>query len=161
MDSIVRIVASVTRAGKHATICYDVVGPIAAITFPDLAPPARRDELWKATCFELFVQVPGEDGYIEWNFAPSGEWAAYRFDGYRAGMRNADVATPVISTEVSGNLFRMSVTAELGDQPLRAGLSAVIRDVDGNTSYWALAHPAGKADFHHTDGFVLELAPLR
>ena len=29
----------------------------------------------------------------------------------------------------------------------------------GGISYWALAHPPGKPDFHHADGFALELSP--
>ena len=36
---------------------------------------------------------------------------------------------------------------------------AVIEAVDGSVSYWALAHPAGKPDFHHPDGFALQLPP--
>jgi len=39
------------------------------------------------------------------------------------------------------------------------GLSAVIEDISGGTSYWALAHPPGKPDFHHADGFALEFSP--
>jgi hypothetical protein len=34
----------------------------------------------------------------------------------------------------------------------------VIEDIGGGRSYWALAHPAGKPDFHHADGFTIELA---
>jgi hypothetical protein len=30
---------------------------------------------------------------------------------------------------------------------------------DGTKSYWALAHPQGKPDFHHVDSFALTLAP--
>ena len=44
---------------------------------------------------------------------------------------------------------------------LRAGariaLSAVIEEVDGTKSYWALRHPPGAPDFHHPDCFALEL----
>jgi hypothetical protein len=43
------------------------------------------------------------------------------------------------------------------DAPWRLGLSAVIEDTRGSLSYWALAHPPGKPDFHHADGFALEL----
>jgi hypothetical protein len=39
----------------------------------------------------------------------------------------------------------------------RLGLSAVIEATDGTISYWALAHPSDKPDFHHPDSFVLEL----
>jgi hypothetical protein len=34
----------------------------------------------------------------------------------------------------------------------------VIEDDQGRISYWALAHPASKPDFHHRDGFALVLA---
>jgi hypothetical protein len=42
----------------------------------------------------------------------------------------------------------------------RLGLSAVIEDKAGGKSYWALAHPPGKADFHHADSFARELPPM-
>jgi hypothetical protein len=41
----------------------------------------------------------------------------------------------------------------------RLGLSAVIEDISGGMSYWALAHPPGRPDFHHADGFALEFSP--
>jgi hypothetical protein len=37
------------------------------------------------------------------------------------------------------------------------GLSAVIEEVDGSKSYWALRHPPGQPDFHHRDCFALRL----
>jgi hypothetical protein len=40
----------------------------------------------------------------------------------------------------------------------RIGLAAVIEDTSGHKSYWALAHPPGKADFHHSDSFALEFS---
>ena len=41
----------------------------------------------------------------------------------------------------------------------QVGLSAVIEAKDGSRSYWALAHPPGKPDFHHRDCFALRLPP--
>ena len=40
---------------------------------------------------------------------------------------------------------------------LRLGLSAVVEEAHGVLSYWALRHPAGAPDFHHTDAFALPL----
>ena len=37
-------------------------------------------------------------------------------------------------------------------------LSAVIDEAGGAVSDWALAHGAGKPDFHHADCFALDLA---
>ena len=36
-------------------------------------------------------------------------------------------------------------------------MSAVLEAENGTLSHWALKHASGKADFHHPDGFVLEL----
>jgi len=41
--------------------------------------------------------------------------------------------------------------------PWRLSLSAVIEQADGRLSYWALAHPPGKPDFHRADCFTCEI----
>jgi hypothetical protein len=50
-----------------------------------------------------------------------------------------------------------SLLALSRQSPWRVGLSAVIEDTSGRKSYWALAHPPGKPDFHHEDCFAHEL----
>ena len=44
-----------------------------------------------------------------------------------------------------------------GDQGWQLGLSAVLEEVDGTKSYWALAHPEDKPNFHHPDCFAAQL----
>jgi len=46
-----------------------------------------------------------------------------------------------------------------GGRTLKLALTAVVEDNSGTLSYWALQHAPGKPDFHHPDGFVLELTP--
>jgi hypothetical protein len=46
-------------------------------------------------------------------------------------------------------------------QPWHVGLSAVIEERNGRMSYWALAHPTGKPDFHDPSCFTLELPAAR
>ncbi|MES2290864.1 MAG: DOMON-like domain-containing protein [Pseudomonadota bacterium] len=156
-----RIAVTIERRGAEAVITYELAGEIDEVVFPDIIPSERRDGLWTTTCFELFVRYPGDDGYQEWNFAPSTAWAAYLFDGYRTGMHNADVSAPVISRDMRDERYRLTVEASVDVAPCRIGLSAVIRHADGGTSYWALAHPPGKPDFHHADCFAAELAPSK
>jgi len=55
-----------------------------------------------------------------------------------------------LGAEISQDLLPQS-------RPLRLGLSAVVEDVDGILSYWALRHPLGKPDFHHADAFALQM----
>ena len=42
--------------------------------------------------------------------------------------------------------------------PWRYGLSAVIEEAGAVKSYWSLAHPPGKPDFHHPTCFAATLA---
>ena len=44
------------------------------------------------------------------------------------------------------------------DAAWRLGLAAVIEETSGRKSYWALAHPPGKPDFHHPDCFAHEFS---
>lgn len=72
-------------------------------------------------------------------------------------MRDADVPPPVIEIERGAESLVLRATLAVPDGALRVGLSAVIEERRGAKSYWALAHPAGKPDFHHSDCFALEL----
>ena len=155
------------------TLQFVVRGAVDRLLIPPPAPPTRTDELWRHCCFELFVLGEGE-GYTEFNFSPSGEWAAYAFDGYRAGMRNAETEPPVIRVEHDAERLAISVTLppfapswSKGVSVARAstssgrtagvGVSAILEETDGTKSYWALRHPPGPPDVHHPDCFALEL----
>jgi hypothetical protein len=145
---------------------YFVTGKIGGLRLPPLAPPVRTEELWQRTCFEAFVRCPGSDIYYEFNFAPSTQWAAYQFDGYRSGMREASgVIAPPIAVKASSALFTLQASLEfdwLSDLPRdvrwHLGVSALIEETSGRKSYWALAHPPGKPDFHHPDCFAHEFS---
>ena len=129
-----------------------------------LVPPwvssVRRDGLWQATCFEMFLKCP--DGrYFEFNFSPSTEWAIYAFQSYRGGMTPLAVDFgPHIEFTSSPTTFSLEADVDLGQippGPLALGLSAVIEETDGTKSFWALAHSPGRPDFHHADCFALTL----
>ena len=160
-----RVWASVEHAasfGAMATtnIWFGVGAPAERFKVDASAEPARKDCLWQTTCFEAFLRSSGGDGYQEWNFAPSGDWAAYDFAAYREGMREADVASPpYIRMEDNLTWWTMGATIAV-DAATRweLGLSAVLEQNDGSKSFWALAHPdSAKPDFHHPDCFVARL----
>jgi hypothetical protein len=142
-------------SGDELRLRYVVEGRIDRVAWPDQTTPERADGLWKHTCFEAFVGT--KSGYREFNLSPSGRWASYAFDGPRVGMRNAGEAATVIGLDAADG--RVGFEARIG-RPVaadRMGLSAVIEDIDGAISYWALAHPSDKPDFHHPDSFILDL----
>jgi len=143
-------------SGRQVRLRYVVTGEISRLALPEAASPERADELWKRTCFEAFATR--DTGYREFNFSPSTEWAAYDFDAYRAGMRNADVLAPRIEGRHGPQHYELHVAFDLPDDgKCHVALTAVIEETDGVKSYWALKHPPGKPDFHHADGFALEL----
>ena len=148
------------------TLTFVLQADLITLRIPAKRPTRQVDELWRHTCFEAFLMAGNGPGYREYNFSPSGEWAAYAFRDYRqandqqAGV-TADESAPVI--RVHRNAQRLALEAEvpLEPQPLtrsiRLGLSAVVESVDSGLSYWALRHPPGKPDFHHSDAFALQL----
>lgn len=150
-------------ASGSLLLSYVVTGTIGDLLLPQVAAPARADELWRHTCFEAFVKDAAGEAYYEFNFAPSTQWAVYRFNRYRSGMRAAtEIEPPQIVGQSAPDRYTLraalSLPDVLCDRNLRLGLAAVLEERNGNTSYWALAHPPGQPDFHRADGFALELA---
>lgn len=164
--AVTHIEAEVARPRAHTlAFTYAVTGRVSDLAMPPVTVVGRTDRLWRHTCFEAFVGSSAEVAYYEFNFAPSRQWAAYQFSSYRSGMRVAtEIDAPQITVQSNSerHVLRASLDVtqlSLGrGSTLRVGLSAVIEEVGGHRSYWALAHPSGKADFHHSDSFVLELA---
>ncbi len=157
--AVSRIEVDVTRPSPRALeLRYRVAGKVGDLILPTPASPARTDELWRHTCFEAFVRAPGAAGYCEFNLSPSTQWAAYRFTDHRDGMSDlTGIAAPRIEIGRNDQGFELRAWLELDDGPWRLGLSAVIEAANGDKSYWALAHPPGKADFHHADCFAAQV----
>ena len=157
------IAVEIGRTGSRGLrVRYAIDGNMRQIRMPRATPGIRTDGLWQHSCFEMFIQTGAGPEYLEFNFAPSKAWAAYRFDAYRAGMAEFRVASPHIALDRDIAPSALEAVIQLDssvsvDRPWRIGLSAVIEERNGRKSYWALAHPQGKPDFHDPACFVLEL----
>ncbi len=153
-------------ASAELQMTFRLDGDIPRIWLSPPGVPRIATELWRHTCFEAFIAVEGHPAYHEFNFAPSGEWAAYAFCGYRnGGILPDDAMSPQIAVRSTGTRFEMDAIVRLDllsaihtDAPLRLGLAAVIETSDG-LSYWALRHPVDKPDFHDANGFTMLLEP--
>jgi hypothetical protein len=140
-------------------IWFGIGAPADRFVIPEAAGE-RRDGLWQTTCFEAFLRAEGDEAYREWNFAPGGAWAAYDFNSYREGMRDADVgAPPYIRMEDNLTWWTLGATIAVpSGVHWQLGLSAVLEEKDGAKSYWALAHGGEKPDFHDPGCFTARLA---
>jgi hypothetical protein len=144
---------------------YALQGDIARVRLSDSPRATRTDGLWRHTCFEAFVGAAGVAGYYEFNFSPALAWAAYRFEDYRHGMTPAPLAqAPRLRVQRSPAGLEFAATLDLAGLAdlaaaarLQVALAAVVEDEGGRLAYWALRHAPGVPDFHHRDGFTLEL----
>jgi len=154
----------IARQGERLRVEYTLHVPAASLAIPPPTPnPRRRDELWQATCLELFLAVPGQESYREFNLSPSGDWAIYRLDGYRRGLRAdpAWTALPFTRQDQPG-MLRLTLATTLPPElaasaQLEAAITAVLQHQDGRCGYWALMHPGPEADFHRREGFGLRI----
>jgi hypothetical protein len=158
------VTGAAVRRGALITIHYRLEGEFAPPPpRPAGEPPRRLDGLWRDTCCELFLAVPGEPGYLEVNVSPALDWNAYRFDACREGGRAEDTIRELPArARRDGTVLELSFTLDLTpaglDAPLlEAGVSAVVRAPDDKLSYWALRHGGPAPDFHRRDGFTLRL----
>ena len=136
-----------------------------ALVVPPFAGKGRADELWKTTCFELFLRPDGGASYCEFNLSPSERWAAYDFCGYREGVAERPAEREPQTTIRQGSSFAIFDAAipltALPASDCAMNLAAVIEEEGGAKSYWALAHPADKPDFHDPACFTSTLAAPR
>jgi len=150
-------------ADRSLRLCYRLDADPDRLRLPaPISDPGRADELWRHTCFEVFVAGHQSTAYREFNFSPSGEWAAYAFTAYRVGitplaLRNA----PLLQWQREAARLELIATlpaeALIADKEgMRIALSAVIEEQSGTITWWALKHPVGQPDFHHPESFVLE-----
>ncbi|HYD24296.1 MAG TPA: DOMON-like domain-containing protein [Croceibacterium sp.] len=131
------------------------------LVVPPFAGKGRSDDLWRTTCFELFLKPAGGEAYCELNLSPSERWNAYDFDGYRGAMRERPFPHEPECTMRQGSSFAIFdaaiPVAGLPDADCAMGLCAVLEEQGGAVSYWALAHPAARPDFHAPACFAAEL----
>jgi hypothetical protein len=156
----------VIRADRNVlALTYELTGDLAQVQLPTGSVEQTPRPLWQHTCCEIFIRRAGHEPYHELNFAPSGAWAAYAFDRYRAGAPLVDDALqPEIRVQRSGEVLELRAFVRLdrlsplhANSKLALALATVIEEPDGKLSYWALVHGPGKPDFHDPGAFALEL----
>jgi hypothetical protein len=141
---------------------YELVGDLARVRLGTGPPDGPTEGLWRHTCMEVFVGVTPAGPYLEFNLAPDGQWAAYRFSGYRAGMAALTaIRPPRIELRIQSDRLLLSAEVELPAEvaagALRLGVTAVVENTRGQLEYWALRHAGPKPDFHHPDSFGFEI----
>jgi hypothetical protein len=157
--SIGAIDAGFALADACLAFRYRLRGDMARIRAPRAQTAERCDFLWKHTCLEAFVGVEGRAAYREFNFSPSGQWAAYDFGDYRQGLADPEGEAPRMNLYSTEEGIEMKVSLPLSFLPAcntawEIGLAAVI-ETDKGLSHWALRHLLPHPDFHLRGSFIL------
>ena len=162
----IEITGTVALEAGALNVIYCISGATERVKYARAGTqPSRKNELWRTTCFELFMKVPAGSEYWEVNLAPSRDWNMYHFTGYRSALQQELLVTDInIATEVAqSRLVSLRATLPLPlsvvGQKLALGISSVIEDHDGNLHYFALRHCGIKPDFHDPAGFDITLDP--
>lgn len=158
------ISGTVDRQNNIFVIQFNMVGNLGEIFLPSaITNPARKDELWRTTCFELFIAAKESPNYWEFNMSPSGDWNVYVMDAYRQVNMKEETRIQRLLVQVQQNVTCISLKAEIDlnsiigrEKAVEAGITSVIQTNTKKESYWALTHPQAKADFHLRESFVFE-----
>jgi len=158
---------SVERTLSELKFRFDLANA-SGVRIPPIGDLRRGKDLWKRTCFEVFLGVPDSPEYFEWNFAPSGEWDYFSFADVRTrsewsrlspltGVRSAHWSQgPGLQLELRLGLgFSDRLEWALANRrPLEVGLTAVLEASGGELSYWATRHQANQPEFHARTSFA-------
>ena len=129
----------------------------------------RKDNLWMKTCCELFISQASHSSYLEFNFAPNGDWSAYSFASYREDRCDPSIeAIPLIESHYSKHEFTLDVSidktelvsllnsSEDNDPSfIQLGICAITQTHSGHKIHWALHHPRSSPDFHDINSLAV------
>lgn len=161
-NGIVALTVATDYSANGLALSFRLTGDPRDVLIPPPAPATATDGLWQHTCCEAFIATDSGTDYREFNFSPSGQWAAYRFTDYRCrDERFQPPLAPRSSFRLLPDGFSLDATIARTLLPtaaiLRVGLSAVMEGGNGSKGYWALAHGGPAPDFHLRSSFTLQL----
>jgi hypothetical protein len=158
----IRLFATVTKSNHEMHAHFTLSGDTTTIQWPPPTGVTQGSDLWKQTCFELFLATAHSSEYWEYNFSPSRQWAIYAFTDYRQPAPISLTHVPTIDPpQRSATAFALqahfTLEPPLIKQPLIMGVSAIIQTTDGQRHFYALRHCSTKPDFHMRASFIVEM----
>ncbi len=162
-DSGLSVRAEVTKAGADLGLAFEIMDPYGRLVLPHPfavkgASVPRKMNLWRGTCFELFLKNSHQEAYYEFNFSLEPAWNLFRFKAYRTPQ------PPEIchdfslrSLQWTGKRIQIELFSLTPWSPDQAGLTAVLKEQTGKLHYVALCHKGSKADFHLPESFTIKV----
>ncbi len=160
----IAITGNIDRRENILAIDYSLVGNLENLFIPKPThTPTRKHKLWEETCLECFLGVKNSPNYWEFNLSTAGDWNIYRFQDYRHQMEEEKKFSSLpFNVEKQADRLLLKLKLDLNkivpeDKSLEISITAVVKQMDGEITYWALTHRGEKADFHRRDSFAIEV----
>ncbi len=154
------IYVSIEIEENKIKIKYEIIGDLLSYNFPKVTKQKRANELWRDTCFELFIANYSSEEYYEINTSPSTEWNAYHFTSYKNEMKASDVfSVPNISFyqldkryEFS---FEMTFRKDIFEKELLVNLAVILLDQKGIRHFYTIHRQNKSPNFHDREWHTL------
>ena len=149
----IKIQASFEINDEILTLEFTVTGEIKSYIFNEPCEQTREDELWKKTCFELFIAHKNTPLYYELNISSSTNWNFYRFSDYKTAMKEEkNVSEPFIHSYKMQDKYRLSFEfdfyEELIEKELIFNLAVILLDTKGVRHFYSINRQEKTVDFH-------------
>ena len=142
---------------KRLFLSFKIEGLLENYIFPKEKNINRANELWKATCFELFLADSKKEEYYELNFSPSKEWNFYHLNNYRTELEEVEEVLFTIDTVFIENRYEVKISLEPkeGSFPFFDiyNSATILLTSDKKRTFWSLNKMKDIPDFHCKDFF--------
>jgi len=150
--SRIKVEASIEIKEKEIIVTYEIRGELKNYIFNKAENKKRANELWRATCFELFIAPENSSNYWEFNISPTKAWNFYAFDSYKKSMREELLpSSPHIEIREEEMLYRCacSLSFRLKEKYYQFNLAVILLDNKDIRHFYTIYRKKGVADFHN------------
>lgn len=157
-NQVVTVEAHLVLTLSKMELSFEILGAIDAYIFDSIQSSKCTDELWRRSCFELFIALPDSREYWELNIASSGAWNLYHLEDYRSGVTEVFLKSePEICIDPTPNRYRLSAVLDITELLLTpsvaVNVAAILLTQNQERTFWAVNHPLPQPDFHAREGF--------
>jgi len=150
----IEVEASLEINEKKITVEYKICGELKNYHIERISKKQRANELWKATCLELFISPKRDLNYWELNISPSKKWNVYAFDSYKKNMREEmRISSPILKIDSKERYYFISCEFNLQIENLhleqsRFNLAVILLDTHGMRHFYTINKKESVVDFH-------------
>lgn len=158
-DNNITMTTVLTLEKHKILLSFLLKGEVDAYVMHEKLTLQRADELWRKSCFELFLADSTQEGYYELNFSPSLAWNFYYLSGYRAEVQEVEtLQEPKIEIHQKEGLFEICFELELGEFSLEQfdcyNVATILLTQENERTFWSTKHLSTVPDFHHRENFL-------